>query len=135
MTTPTPSLLLHKFITPTNTHPVSANLSQRPTRASTSLLPPHNNSPTMSETEQRTTTTTTSTTLPLRTNRDQQAPEPSSTQQDRKVVDGPSVATTTTWTPNLARRQSWNAQDRTHELQMATVHAARTGPGFTERSS
>ncbi|EGX88712.1 hypothetical protein CCM_08758 [Cordyceps militaris CM01] len=84
----------------------------------------------MSETEQRTTTTTTSTTLPLRTNR-----EPSSTQQDRKVVDGPSVATTTTWTPNLARRQSWNAQDRTHELQMATVHAARTGPGFTERSS
>lgn len=46
----------------------------------------------------------------------------------------PRTTTTTSWTPNFERRQSWSAQDRKHELQMAAVDDVGTGPGFTERS-
>ena len=40
---------------------------------------------------------------------------------------------TNSWTPALNRRQSWNNQERKHELQMHAVVDAPTGPGFSER--
>lgn len=64
-------------------------------------------------------------------------PDPSKTdtQGAKHAAAASPRATTTSWTPNFERRQSWSAQDRKHELQMAAVDDVRTGPGFTERSS
>ncbi|OAA58690.1 hypothetical protein ISF_06473 [Cordyceps fumosorosea ARSEF 2679] len=45
------------------------------------------------------------------------------------------ASTTSSWSPDLQRRQSWSAQDRKHELHMAAVDDVRTGPGFSERSA
>ncbi|TQV92702.1 hypothetical protein V2A60_009168 [Cordyceps javanica] len=78
------------------------------------------------------------TTLPLHTTSGQQASRsggPSSTAQGKDLdAATTAAAATTSWTPNLERRQSWSAQDRKHELQMAAVNHEPTGPGFSERS-
>ncbi|KAH8721124.1 hypothetical protein HC256_001489 [Beauveria bassiana] len=91
----------------------------------------------MSEPAQQTTT------LPLHTTRESSGRH--NTQQEKKRASSSSSSggggaassaqqkTTTSWTPNFERRQSWNAQDRKHELQMAALDSVRTGPGFTER--
>ncbi|KAM3532789.1 hypothetical protein MY4038_003966 [Beauveria bassiana] len=85
----------------------------------------------MSEPAQQTTT------LPLHTTRE--SGDRRGTQQEKKRASSSAASsaqqkTTTSWTPNFERRQSWNAQDRKHELQMAALDSVRTGPGFTERS-
>jgi hypothetical protein len=42
---------------------------------------------------------------------------------------------TNSWQPSFQRRQSWSKEDQKRELQMSTINdAAKTGPGFTERS-
>ncbi|KAF7549705.1 hypothetical protein G7Z17_g6204 [Cylindrodendrum hubeiense] len=41
---------------------------------------------------------------------------------------------TNSWTPVYQRRQSWNKEDQKHAMQMATIDAVKTGPGFTERA-
>ncbi|KAM3528829.1 hypothetical protein NHJ13051_002230 [Beauveria bassiana] len=89
----------------------------------------------MSEPAQQTTT------LPLHTTRAESSGRHSTQQEKKRASSGSSSAassapskTTTSWTPNFERRQSWNAQDRKHELQMAALDSVRTGPGFTERS-
>ncbi|KAM3463451.1 hypothetical protein MY5147_000126 [Beauveria neobassiana] len=86
----------------------------------------------MSEPAQQTTT------LPLHTTRAESSGR-HGPQQEKNGASSSSAAssaqqkTTTSWTPNFERRQSWNAQDRKHELQMAALDSVRTGPGFTER--
>ncbi|OAA76606.1 hypothetical protein LEL_06290 [Akanthomyces lecanii RCEF 1005] len=72
------------------------------------------------------------TSLPLRSTQDPSKPD---TQDVKHAAAAAPRATTTSWTPNFERRQSWSAQDRTHELQMAAVDDVQAGPGFTERSS
>ncbi|KAM3553935.1 hypothetical protein MY1884_001635 [Beauveria asiatica] len=82
------------------------------------------------------------TTLPLHTTRESGGRR--GTQEDKAKARASSTGgggaassaqqKTTSWTPNFERRQSWNAQDRKHELQMAALDGIRTGPGFTERS-
>ncbi|KAJ4153601.1 hypothetical protein LMH87_010083 [Akanthomyces muscarius] len=72
------------------------------------------------------------TSLPVRSTQD---PSKTDTQGAKHAAAASPRATTTSWTPNFERRQSWSAQDRKHELQMAAVDDVRTGPGFTERSS
>ncbi|KAM3510173.1 hypothetical protein MY11210_006002 [Beauveria gryllotalpidicola] len=80
------------------------------------------------------------TTLPLHTTRESGGPRRGTQQEKTKVSSSSSSAAssaqqkTTSWTPNFERRQSWNAQDRKHELHMAAVDGVRIGPGFTERS-
>ncbi|OAA43907.1 hypothetical protein BBO_04263 [Beauveria brongniartii RCEF 3172] len=93
----------------------------------------------MSEPAQQTTT------LPLHTTRESGGRR--GTQQEKAKARASSSSSsssgaassaqqkTTSWTPNFERRQSWNAQDRKHELQMAALDGIRMGPGFTERSS
>lgn len=56
------------------------------------------------------------------------------TQDVKHAAAAAQRTTTTSWTPNFERRQSWSAQDRKHELQMAAVDDVGTGPGFTEQS-
>ncbi|OAQ97440.1 hypothetical protein LLEC1_05914 [Akanthomyces lecanii] len=75
------------------------------------------------------------TSLPLRPTQDHI--KPSTQDVEHAAAAAPRATTTTSWTPNFERRQSWSAQDRKHELQMADVAVddVCAGPGFTERSA
>ncbi|KAJ6781248.1 hypothetical protein PWT90_08611 [Aphanocladium album] len=79
-------------------------------------------------------------TLPLHTTQGAEAAKSAAQHKDMNAETAPktptaAATTTTSWTPNFERRQSWSAQDRKHELHMAAVDDVRAGPGFTERSS
>ncbi|KAJ3495837.1 hypothetical protein NLG97_g3103 [Lecanicillium saksenae] len=73
-------------------------------------------------------------TLPFRTAQGADAANSHLPNDEKGTAETAPKTPTTSWTPNFARRQSWSAQDRRHELQMAAVEGVRTGPGFTERS-
>ncbi|KAK3186372.1 hypothetical protein K4F52_004910 [Lecanicillium sp. MT-2017a] len=40
----------------------------------------------------------------------------------------------TQWAPNYERRQSWSAEEQKHQAHVESIHAVKTGPGFTEQA-